>query len=93
MFSQEGVAMTLESINSLVVTICIVYAEEYLSEGDTTMMNCGHTFYNVCWTKHFLIKINNGQSKRINCIFPDCNVIFNEYIIRKLVTTKDLEVA
>ena len=95
LFSQTGVAITLpKSTNSQAgVTDCIVCGDEDLSEEDTTTMNCGHTFCNVCWTKHFLIKINDGQSKRIKCMDPECNVICDEDIIRKLVTAEDPEAA
>eukprot|EP00253_Pinus_taeda_P018669 PITA_18669 len=90
LFSQAGIAIRPKSTNSLFVTIYIVCAEQDLKEEDTTMMNCGHTFCNVCWTKHFPFKINEGQSKRIKCMAPDCNVICDEDIIRKLVTVNAL---
>ena len=41
----------------------------------------------------FLFGINEGQSKRIKCMAPECNVICDEDIIRKLVTAKDPEAA
>lgn len=92
LYSQAGVAIRPESTNSI-VTICSVCTDEDLKEEDTTTMDCGHTFCNVCWTNHFLIRINEGQSKRIKCMAPECNVICDEDIIRKLVTAKDPEAA
>lgn len=57
LFSQEGVANRPESTN-FIVTICDVCAKEDLKAGDTIMMDCVHTFYNVCWTKHFLTQMD-----------------------------------
>lgn len=57
------------------------------------MMNCGHTFCKVCWTQHFFTKKSEGQSKRIKCMAPNCNIICDEDIIRKLVTANDPEAA
>ena len=56
-------------------------------------MDCGYNFCNVCWTKQFLNKISEGQSKRIKCMDPQCNAICDEDIVRKLVSAKDPEAA
>ena len=92
LFSRVGVVIRNEQTNS-VVTVFNVYMEKYLQEEDTTTMDCGHTFCNVCWTKQFLNKISEGQSKRIKCMDPQCNVICDEDIVRKLVSAKDPEAA
>ncbi|KAI8554351.1 hypothetical protein RHMOL_Rhmol05G0092100 [Rhododendron molle] len=49
-------------------------------------MDCGHSFCNECWTGHFVVKINEGQSKRIQCMAHKCNAICNEAIVRNLVS-------
>jgi ariadne-1 len=70
LYSQAGVANRQESTNSI-VTICSGCTEEYLKKEDMTMMDCGHTFCSARWTHHFLIQIDEGQSKRIKCMAPE----------------------
>ncbi|XP_058214032.1 probable E3 ubiquitin-protein ligase ARI2 isoform X3 [Rhododendron vialii] len=53
---------------------------------EVTKMDCGHSFCNECWTGHFVVKINEGQSKRIQCMAHKCNAICNEAIVRNLVS-------
>ncbi|MCD7461003.1 hypothetical protein HAX54_044982 [Datura stramonium] len=55
----------------------------------TTVMDCNHRFCNDCWTTHFIVKINEGKSKRVTCMAQKCNVICDEGKIRDLVTAKD----
>ncbi|XP_049355455.1 probable E3 ubiquitin-protein ligase ARI2 [Solanum verrucosum] len=55
----------------------------------TTVMDCNHIFCNECWTTHFIVKINEGQSKQVTCMAQKCNVICDEGKIRDLVTAKD----
>ncbi|PON76903.1 E3 ubiquitin ligase RBR family [Parasponia andersonii] len=62
--------------------ICI----EDVPSGDTTRMDCGHCFCNDCWTGHFVVKINEGQSKRIKCMAHKCNAICDEVVVRNLVS-------
>lgn len=45
-------------------------------------MECGHCCYNSCWTQHFIVKINKGQSKRIRCMAHKCNSICDEVVVR-----------
>ncbi|KAK6136797.1 hypothetical protein DH2020_029467 [Rehmannia glutinosa] len=46
-----------------------------------------------CWTQHFVVKINEGQSKRIRCMAHKCNAICDEDIIRKLVSVRHPDLA
>ncbi|XP_062092773.1 probable E3 ubiquitin-protein ligase ARI1 isoform X1 [Humulus lupulus] len=62
--------------------ICI----EDVPSGDATRMDCGHCFCNECWTGHFVVKINEGQSKRIKCMAHKCNAICDEAVVRNLVS-------
>nr|XP_016489953.1 PREDICTED: probable E3 ubiquitin-protein ligase ARI1 [Nicotiana tabacum] len=41
----------------------------------TAAMDCNHRFCNDCWTTHFIVKINEGKSKRITCMAQKCNAI------------------
>ncbi|KAH7842514.1 hypothetical protein Vadar_006199 [Vaccinium darrowii] len=47
---------------------------------------------NICvedvrgWTGHFVVKINEGQSKRIRCMAHKCYAICDEAIVRNLVS-------
>ncbi|XP_020095693.1 probable E3 ubiquitin-protein ligase ARI2 isoform X3 [Ananas comosus] len=56
-------------------------------------MDCGHCFCNECWTEHFIIKINDGQSRRITCMAPKCNAVCDEAIVRYLVSARHPEIA
>ncbi|XP_074577316.1 putative E3 ubiquitin-protein ligase ARI2 [Curcuma longa] len=56
-------------------------------------MNCGHSFCNDCWTEHFIVKINDGQSRRIRCMAPECSAVCDEAIIRDLVSARCPDIA
>ncbi|XP_076892851.1 putative E3 ubiquitin-protein ligase ARI1 [Bidens hawaiensis] len=73
-------------------TTCEVCMEEVPAYKMTTM-DCGHCFCNNCWTEHFLVKINEGQSRRISCMAHKCNVVCDEGKIRTSVSQKDPDLA
>eukprot|EP01119_Soliformovum_irregulare_P021754 TRINITY_DN730_c0_g1_i2.p1 TRINITY_DN730_c0_g1~~TRINITY_DN730_c0_g1_i2.p1 ORF type:complete len:592 (-),score=120.57 TRINITY_DN730_c0_g1_i2:10-1785(-) len=50
-----------------------------------TKLNCGHQFCNECWTRHVSLKINEGQSRRIHCMSPKCNVVLDETLVPKFI--------
>ncbi|KAH7866604.1 hypothetical protein Vadar_022629 [Vaccinium darrowii] len=50
-------------------------------------------FVEAGWTGHFVVKINEGQSKRIQCMAHKCNAICDEAIVRNLVSKMDLDLA
>ncbi|KAL9449243.1 hypothetical protein AB3S75_011216 [Citrus x aurantiifolia] len=60
---------------------------------EITTMDCGHYFCNSCWTEHFIVKINEGQSRRITCMEHKCNAICDESKIRCLVRARDSDLA
>ncbi|KAJ4701862.1 RBR-type E3 ubiquitin transferase [Melia azedarach] len=64
-----------------------------VSPEEVTTMDCGHYFCNSCWTEHFIVKINEGQSRRIKCMAHKCNAICDEAKIRCLVSAKDSNLA
>ncbi|PIN15840.1 putative E3 ubiquitin ligase [Handroanthus impetiginosus] len=66
---------------------------EDVSANETTTMDCGHCFCNECWTKHFIVKINDGQSRRITCMADKCYSICDEGKIRNLVSVRDPQLA
>ncbi|KZV52653.1 hypothetical protein F511_07046 [Dorcoceras hygrometricum] len=72
--------------------MCIICMDDIPAE-DVTKMDCGHSFCNHCWTEHFVIKIKEGQSKRIRCMAHKCNAICDEAIIRKLVSLRHPDLA
>ncbi|XP_057973011.1 probable E3 ubiquitin-protein ligase ARI1 isoform X2 [Malania oleifera] len=74
------------------IVMCNICLEE-VTAAEITRMDCGHYFCNNCWTRHFIVKINEGQSKRIRCMAHKCNAICYETIIRDLVGTKDPDLA
>ncbi|PIN12373.1 putative E3 ubiquitin ligase [Handroanthus impetiginosus] len=96
MFSEAGVSVVevtdidpLESSSKVMCNICM----DDVSLKDATKMDCGHCFCNNCWTEHFIVKINEGQSKRIRCMAHKCNSICDEAIIRKLVRLRNPDLA
>ncbi|KAG0490690.1 hypothetical protein HPP92_007553 [Vanilla planifolia] len=52
-----------------------------------------HLQKNFGWTEHFIVKINDGQSRRIRCMAPKCNAICDEAIVRSLVSTRHPDIA
>ncbi|KAH7524041.1 hypothetical protein FEM48_Zijuj06G0076200 [Ziziphus jujuba var. spinosa] len=74
------------------VVMCNICIEE-VSANEMTTMDCGHFFCNTCWTEHFIVKINDGQSRRIRCMAHQCNAICDEEIVRNLVSARDLNLA
>ncbi|XP_071694483.1 probable E3 ubiquitin-protein ligase ARI2 [Rutidosis leptorrhynchoides] len=72
------------------VALCEICMEEVPIYKMTTM-DCGHSFCNNCWTEHFVVKINEGQSRRISCMAYKCNVVCDEDKIRIYVNEKDPE--
>lgn len=72
--------------------LCIICYEDF-PRTEVTTMECGHCFCNNCWTKHFVVKINEGQSKRIRCMADKCFAICDEAVIRKLLATTHPDLA
>lgn len=56
-----------------------------------TRMDCGHAFCNECWTQYFIIKIKDGQSRRVTCMEHNCGAICDEDKVRDLVGLQDPE--
>ncbi|KAF3786598.1 putative E3 ubiquitin-protein ligase [Nymphaea thermarum] len=96
LFSEAGLTL-LESNNktslcsqpSINCDICI----EVVPSDEATAMDCGHYFCNNCWTEHFIVKINEGQSRRIRCMAHKCNAICDEAVVRNLLSSKHPDVA
>ncbi|CAL5383632.1 unnamed protein product [Camellia sinensis] len=79
----------LHSSSELMCDVCM----DELPVNETTTMDCGHFFCNDCWTEHFIVKINEGQSKRITCMAHKCNAICDEGKIRNLVCARHPDLA
>lgn len=92
LFTEAGVTVVenvdddvpLSSSSTITCDICI----EDASGDNATRMECGHCFCNNCWTEHFIIKINEGQSRRIQCMAHRCSAICDEAIVRNLVSRR-----
>ncbi|CAA2988571.1 probable E3 ubiquitin- ligase ARI2 isoform X1 [Olea europaea subsp. europaea] len=96
MFAEAGVTLVgavdldLPELSSRVMCdICI----DDVPVSDVSKMDCGHCFCNSCWTAHFIVKIKEGQSKRIRCMAHKCNAICDEAVVRKLVSKKHPDLA
>ncbi|CAN1126794.1 Probable E3 ubiquitin-protein ligase ARI2 [Linum perenne] len=70
-------------------TICY----EDVSVNEVTSMDCCHSFCNRCWTQHFVVKIQEGQGRRIKCMAPNCECVCDEVRIRELVRSVDPSLA
>ncbi|KAK8949030.1 putative E3 ubiquitin-protein ligase ARI2 [Platanthera zijinensis] len=66
---------------------------EDVSSVAITEMDCGHCYCNSCWTEYFIVKINDGQSRRIRCMDPKCNAACDEAIVRSLVNARHPNIA
>ncbi|KAG6544638.1 hypothetical protein Mapa_013943 [Marchantia paleacea] len=78
------------SCTSTPVRKCGICLEEVLQQ-DVTRMDCGHSFCNDCWTNYFIMKIKEGQSRRVTCMEHQCGAICDEDKVRRLVGTRDPE--
>ncbi|XP_073292687.1 probable E3 ubiquitin-protein ligase ARI2 isoform X1 [Primulina huaijiensis] len=93
LFAAAGVTLVeLLDPESSSTMMCIVCMDDIPAK-DVTKMDCGHSFCNNCWSEHFIVKINEGQSKRIRCMAHKCNAICDEAIIRKLVSIRHPDLA
>ncbi|XP_026400172.1 probable E3 ubiquitin-protein ligase ARI2 isoform X1 [Papaver somniferum] len=96
LFSEAGIfvvgSRNISSLVSSPTVTCNICMED-CSINEVTMMDCGHSFCNKCWTQHFTIKITEGQSRRIRCMAHGCDTICDEAIIRNLVRAKNLDLA
>ncbi|CAN6459874.1 unnamed protein product [Victoria cruziana] len=96
LFSEAGITMS-ETNNKTSLSLqtsidCDICIEEVPSD-EATAMDCGHYFCNNCWTEHFIVKINEGQSRRIRCMAHKCNAICDEAVVRNLLSSKHADVA
>ncbi|XP_021599339.1 probable E3 ubiquitin-protein ligase ARI2 isoform X2 [Manihot esculenta] len=97
LFTEAGVTVVEQLDIDLPLTLsstimCDICMEDVLGN-KTTRMDCGHCFCNDCWTEHFIVKINEGQSRRIRCMAHKCNAICDEAIVRNLVSKKHPDLA
>ncbi|TYI88323.1 hypothetical protein E1A91_D04G200300v1 [Gossypium mustelinum] len=97
LFSEAGVSVveredTVTPLSSSSTAMCDICIEE-LPGDKMTKMDCGHAFCNDCWTEHFVVKINEGQSKRIRCMAHKCNAICDEAVVRNLVGKRHPDLA
>lgn len=90
LFTEAGVTMVehqdldLKPYTTITCDICM----EDVPGDEATRVDCSHCFCNNCWTEHFIVKINEGQSRRIRCMAHKCNAICDEAVVRHLVSKK-----
>ncbi|KAL3722498.1 hypothetical protein ACJRO7_034814 [Eucalyptus globulus] len=97
LFANAGVPLTEDQDLSLPrhstsTVMCDICMEDIPGQ-ITTRMDCSHCYCNDCWTEHFVVKINEGQSKRIKCMAHKCNAICDEAIVRDLVRRRHPDLA
>ncbi|XP_047315802.1 probable E3 ubiquitin-protein ligase ARI2 [Impatiens glandulifera] len=96
LFSEAGVTFVdhvdIGSSKTSSLIMCDICMED-VPGNEVTKGDCGHGFCNSCWTEHFIVKINEGQSKRIKCMAHKCNAICDEAIVRNLVSKKHPDLA
>ncbi|KAL9296448.1 hypothetical protein ACSQ67_022344 [Phaseolus vulgaris] len=90
LFGEAGVSVDQhpDSDSSVPSTVMCYICMEDVARVETTRMDCGHCFCNSCWIEHFIVKINEGQSKRIRCMQHKCNSICDEAVVRTLLSRK-----
>ncbi|KAI6701233.1 hypothetical protein NL676_015557 [Syzygium grande] len=66
----QDLSLPKQSTSTIMCDICM----EEIPGHITTRMDCSHRYCNDCWTEHFVVKINEGQSKRIRH-FVGCVVV------------------
>ncbi|XP_052197020.1 probable E3 ubiquitin-protein ligase ARI2 isoform X2 [Diospyros lotus] len=95
LFAEAGVSVAenhhIDAPPSLIVS-CNICMDD-IPGTEVTKMDCGHSFCNNCWTQHFVVKINEGQSKRITCMAHKCNAICDDSIIRNFVSRRHPDLA
>jgi ariadne-1 len=92
LFSEAGVTLHKNNKSLTGIVTCFICFEE-VSPRASTEMDCGHRFCNDCWTGHFIVKINEGLSRRIKCMAPKCNTICDEAVVRALVSVDHPDLA
>ncbi|XVF68180.1 hypothetical protein PTKIN_Ptkin10aG0183600 [Pterospermum kingtungense] len=97
LFASAGVSVvesddTGTSVSPSTTSMCEICIEELPSD-QMTKMDCSHVFCNDCWTEHFIVKINEGQSRRIRCMAHKCNAICDEAVVRTLVGKRHPDLA
>ncbi|KAG6605104.1 putative E3 ubiquitin-protein ligase ARI1, partial [Cucurbita argyrosperma subsp. sororia] len=96
LFATSGVTMienqSISSSEPSSMVMCDICMEE-VHGNDATRVDCGHCFCNNCWTEHFIVKINEGQSRRIRCMAHKCNAICDEAVVRNLVSKRHPDLA
>ncbi|XP_023513187.1 probable E3 ubiquitin-protein ligase ARI2 [Cucurbita pepo subsp. pepo] len=96
LFATAGVTMIENRSNCSSETSSVVMCDicmEEVHSNDATRVDCGHCFCNNCWTEHFIVKINEGQSRRIRCMAHKCNAICDEAVVRNLVSKRHPDLA
>ncbi|XP_042508697.1 probable E3 ubiquitin-protein ligase ARI2 isoform X1 [Macadamia integrifolia] len=96
LFAEAGVSVVEQKdhspIQSSSTIMCNICMDDILAN-EVTTMDCGHCFCNNCWTEHFIVKINEGQSRRIRCMAHKCNAICDEAVVRNLVSARHPDLA
>ncbi|KAL2328924.1 hypothetical protein Fmac_022351 [Flemingia macrophylla] len=94
LFAEAGVSVDehRESDSVASAVMCLICMEDVPSN-ELTRMDCGHGFCNSCWIEHFIVKINEGQSKRIRCMAHKCNSICDEAVVRTLLSRQHPDMA
>ncbi|CAN0899224.1 Probable E3 ubiquitin-protein ligase ARI1 [Linum grandiflorum] len=94
LFTEAGVMVDghYNSQCSSSTVTCEICMEE-VRANTSTRMDCGHCFCNDCWTEHFIVKIKEGQSRRIRCMAFKCNAICDEAVVRNLVSKSHPDLA
>ncbi|KAA8545932.1 hypothetical protein F0562_020617 [Nyssa sinensis] len=96
LFAEAGVTVVkhhdFDSLPSSSMVMCDICIED-VPDSEVTKMDCGHCYCNNCWMEHFIVKINEGQSKRIRCMAHKCYAICDEVIVRNLVSRRHPDLA
>ncbi|KAH0467384.1 hypothetical protein IEQ34_004622 [Dendrobium chrysotoxum] len=64
-----------------------------MSENKVIVLSSYSDPFTCSWTGYFIVKINDGQSRRIRCMTPRCNAVCDEAVVRSLVNARHPDIA
>ncbi|KAI9123645.1 hypothetical protein K1719_004945 [Acacia pycnantha] len=95
LFAEAGVSEKVrrDSGSSVASSMTCEICFEVVPCNETTKMECGHCFCNDCWTRYFIVNIDEGQSKHIKCMAHGCKYCCNEDVVRTLLKEENCDMA
>ncbi|KAL0487600.1 RBR-type E3 ubiquitin transferase, partial [Acrasis kona] len=58
---------------------------------ESSALPCSHRFCNDCWAQHAQLKVKDGQSKNIRCMYHGCQELVDETIVLNVIKDSSLK--